>query len=87
MAEAKKRKNVLQVWLSDVENDIISMVADNEGLSKSDLIRRLIRRLDTRQLKNIDAGLIIDDYINRKDNTKPLESISVQTRDIKSPSS
>lgn len=82
MTDKKKRKNVLQVWLSDIENEMLSRVSDMEGLSKSDVIRRLIRRLDTKQLKNIDAGLIVDDYINRTDNDN-LDSVNVSSRNLK----
>lgn len=83
MTDKKKRKNVLQVWLSDIESEILSKVSDMEGLSKSDVIRRLIRRLDTNQLKNIDAGLIIDDYIHRTDKNN-LDSVNVSSRNLKS---
>jgi hypothetical protein len=71
---ATKRKIPFQVYLSEKEEAILNSAANQEGLSKSDIIRRLIRRLDFQLGKNqsldLDSGLIIDDYVSNLNEPK-----------------
>lgn len=62
-----KRSKPFQVYLSSKEEEILKTASEKEGLTKSDIIRRLIRRLDFNNL-NIDSGLIIEDYLEDPNN-------------------
>ena len=73
-----KRKIPLQVYLSEHEETILRSASNKEGLTKSDIVRRLIRRLDfnfDNNKNSLDSGLIIEDYL--VDPNKPrVESIN-----------
>lgn len=61
-----KRKIPLQVYLSEHEEQILKLASHKEGLTKSDIVRRLIRRLDFNlnfSKNQLDSGLIIEDYL------------------------
>lgn len=76
------RKIPFQVYLSAQEEEILRKASELEGLTKSDIIRRLIRRLDFRLTANslgLDRGLIIDDHLNNQEVT------TISGRDIKRP--
>lgn len=78
-----KRNIPLQVYLSEHEENILKSASDKEGLTKSDIVRRLIRRLDftfdPRQTQ-LDSGLIIEDYLSNPNNpqAEPINSRTLQ---------
>jgi uncharacterized protein (DUF1778 family) len=44
MTMNRKRKNQIALWLSDEERQMLDEIANRTGLSRSDVIRQMIRR-------------------------------------------
>jgi Ribbon-helix-helix protein, copG family len=73
----KRTKKPVQVYLNQKEFELLEKVSEYEGLSKSDILRRLIRRLDFNR-EVFDQGLILDDHVS--DSNKP---VYIETRHLK----